>query len=76
MASRTSSLKFLSLLSFLFAIVQMAMAGDPDIFTDFIVPPNANVNGNFFTYTSFRALFGGDPHRPSHSLQGYEGILG
>ncbi|CAN6557284.1 unnamed protein product [Malus baccata var. baccata] len=63
MASRTSSLRFLSLLIFSFAIVQMAMAGDPDIITDFIVPPNENgtLDGNFFTYTGFRALVGADP---------------
>ncbi|KAB2606465.1 germin-like protein 9-3 [Pyrus ussuriensis x Pyrus communis] len=63
MASRTSSLRFFSLIIFSFSIVQMAIAGDPDIITDFIVPPNANgtVDGNFFTYTGFRALVEGDP---------------
>ena len=40
----------------------MAMAGDPDILTDFIVPPNVtNVNGNFFTFTGLRDLFKGGP---------------
>ncbi|KAM0996899.1 hypothetical protein ACFX2I_006790 [Malus domestica] len=63
MASRTSSLKFFSLIIFSFAIFQIAIAGDSDILTDFIVPPNANgtVDGNFFTYTGFRALVEGDP---------------
>lgn len=34
------------------------LAGDPDILTDFIVPPNtnpANITGAFFTYTGFRS---------------------
>ncbi|CAB4283379.1 unnamed protein product [Prunus armeniaca] len=61
MASRTSTLKFFSLLISSFAIVQMAMAGDPDILTDFVVPPNGTVDGNFFTYTGFRVLVGGAP---------------
>ncbi|CAB4283286.1 unnamed protein product [Prunus armeniaca] len=61
MASRTSSLKFFSLLICSIAIVQMATAGDPDIITDFIAPPNGTVDGNFFTYTGFRVLVGGGP---------------
>ncbi|KAM1554102.1 hypothetical protein ACFX15_006558 [Malus domestica] len=65
MASRTSSLRFLSLLVFSYDIVQMAMAGDPDIITDFIVPPN----GNFFTYTGFRALVGGGPPTPFNVMK-------
>ena len=40
----------------------MAMAGDPDILTDFIVPPNVtDVDGTFFTFTGLRALYGGGP---------------
>ncbi|CAN6692076.1 unnamed protein product [Malus baccata var. baccata] len=71
MASRTSSLRFLSLLVFSYDIVQMAMAGDPDIITDFIVPPNENgtLNGNFFTYTGFRALVGGGPPTPLNVMK-------
>ncbi|KAK7324854.1 hypothetical protein VNO77_28736 [Canavalia gladiata] len=54
----TTTLKFLSMIIFAFAIVQISMAGDPDILTDFIVPPNVNtVDGNFFTFTGFRVLF-------------------
>ncbi|PON65432.1 Germin [Parasponia andersonii] len=37
------------------------MAGDPDILTDFIVPPNLslpNITGSFFTYTGLRSLAG------------------
>ncbi|XP_030975030.1 germin-like protein 9-3 [Quercus lobata] len=38
------------------------MAGDPEIFTDFIVPPNVtNVDENFFTFTGLRDLFKGGP---------------
>ncbi|CAL9000118.1 unnamed protein product [Prunus brigantina] len=61
MASRTSNLKFFSLLISSFAIVQMAMAGDPDIISDFLLPANGTVDANFFTYTGFRVLVGGDP---------------
>ena len=40
----------------------MAMAGDPDILTDFIVPPYVtDVDGTFFTFTGLRALYGGGP---------------
>ncbi|GLT65577.1 hypothetical protein SLA2020_430510 [Shorea laevis] len=40
-----------------FAIFHMAIAGDADIISDFIVPPNVtNVDGNFFTYTGMRAI--------------------
>ncbi|PRQ32472.1 putative germin [Rosa chinensis] len=58
MASRTSRLKFFSLLISSLAIVQMATA-DPDILTDFIAP-NKTVDGNFFTFTGMRVLVGGD----------------
>ncbi|KAL2536109.1 Germin-like protein subfamily 2 member 4 [Forsythia ovata] len=44
------------------AIVQMAMAGDPDILTDFVLPTNlTNVDGNFFTFTGMRVLIGIPP---------------
>lgn len=40
-----------------FAIFHMAIAGDADIISDLIVPPNVtNVDGNFFTYTGMRAI--------------------
>lgn len=39
----------------------MAMAGDPDILSDFLVPANqTNVDGNFFTYTGMRVLVNED----------------
>ncbi|KAK7257615.1 hypothetical protein RIF29_31701 [Crotalaria pallida] len=54
----STSLKALSLIIFAFAIVQITKAGDPDILTDFIAPPNATIDGNFFTNTGFRFLVG------------------
>ncbi|KAK8561472.1 hypothetical protein V6N13_149348 [Hibiscus sabdariffa] len=57
MASKISTLKFISLLLSSFAIVQIVLAGDPDILTDFLVPANQNtVDGNFFTYTGMRVV--------------------
>ncbi|KAL2239313.1 germin-like protein 9-3 [Sesamum indicum] len=39
------------------AMIQTSMAGDPDILTDFIVPPNSPPpDGNFFTFTGMRSL--------------------
>ncbi|KAJ9177912.1 hypothetical protein P3X46_009840 [Hevea brasiliensis] len=62
MASVTSILKFFSLLAASFAIVQMAMAGDPDIVSDFLVPSNTTgVDGAFFTFTGMRSLIGAEP---------------
>lgn len=44
------------------ALSQMAMAGDPNILTDFIVPSNVtSVDGNFFTFTGMRALVDAAP---------------
>ncbi|XVF05142.1 hypothetical protein REPUB_Repub05bG0146200 [Reevesia pubescens] len=35
----------------------MALAGDPDITSDFLVPPDMNnIDGNFFTFTGMRDL--------------------
>ncbi|BFG34791.1 hypothetical protein CerSpe_210650 [Prunus speciosa] len=39
----------------------MEMAGDPDILTDFIAPPNGTVHANFFTYIGFRVVVGEGP---------------
>ncbi|XP_061978320.1 germin-like protein 9-3 [Populus nigra] len=62
MASASSTFKFLSLLVALFVIAKMAIAGDPDIISDFIVPLNATtVDGAFFTFTGMRALVGTQP---------------
>ncbi|XP_007015781.2 PREDICTED: germin-like protein 9-3 [Theobroma cacao] len=61
MALRTSTLKFLFLLLSSFAICQMALAGDPDITSDFLVPAKQRkVDGNFFTFTGMRVLINED----------------
>ncbi|KZV30543.1 germin-like protein 9-3 [Dorcoceras hygrometricum] len=45
-----------------------AKAGDPDILTDFILPPNRlEVGGDFFTFTGFRSLVT-DPIPPSFKV--------
>ncbi|CAI0403827.1 unnamed protein product [Linum tenue] len=36
-----------------------AFSGDPDSLTDFIAPPNATVDGSFFTFTGFGFLVNG-----------------
>ncbi|GFZ18792.1 hypothetical protein Acr_27g0005310 [Actinidia rufa] len=42
-------------LAIAFIALRMAMAGDPDIIFDFIVPPNTTiVDGNIFTFTGMR----------------------
>ncbi|XP_057806971.1 germin-like protein 9-3 [Salvia miltiorrhiza] len=40
------------------ALIQTTRAGDPDILTDYVIPPNtpAPVDGGFFTFTGMRAL--------------------
>ncbi|XP_016679355.2 germin-like protein 9-3 [Gossypium hirsutum] len=55
-ASRISTMKLLSLVLSSFVIVQIALAGDPDILSDFLVPNQNNVDGSFFTYTGMRVL--------------------
>nr|GFA77169.1 germin-like protein 9-3 [Tanacetum cinerariifolium] len=51
-------LQFFLLLSISCAILHISMAGDPDILTDFIPPPNLTgpLDGNYFTFTGMRAL--------------------
>ncbi|KAM4119143.1 hypothetical protein ACJW30_03G037700 [Castanea mollissima] len=61
MASKTFSMTFFSLLVFSFAIIQMAIAGDPDILSDFIVPANVTIDEKFFTFTGMRALIWSGP---------------
>ncbi|TYI33551.1 hypothetical protein ES332_A04G141600v1 [Gossypium tomentosum] len=56
MASRISTMKLLSLVLSSFVIVQIALAGDPDILSDFLAPNQNNVDGSFFTYTGMRVL--------------------
>ncbi|KAF3453961.1 hypothetical protein FNV43_RR04403 [Rhamnella rubrinervis] len=57
---------FKAFLVVIFSIVvaHTAIAGDPDILTDFIVPSNLtniNIDGNFFTFTGMRALVDASP---------------
>ncbi|XP_074325498.1 germin-like protein 9-3 [Apium graveolens] len=60
MASPKSILNHVFLLVSAFAVIEIAMAGDPDILTDFVVPANlTSVDGNFFTFTGLRVLVGG-----------------
>ncbi|KAF5751713.1 hypothetical protein HS088_TW02G00730 [Tripterygium wilfordii] len=61
MASKFSSLQIFLLLVASFAIVQMVKAGDPNILSDFLVPANTIIDGNFFTYTGMRALVNSTP---------------
>ncbi|KAM7502307.1 hypothetical protein LguiB_001211 [Lonicera macranthoides] len=65
MASKHSLLQFFFLFIACFAVVERAIAGDPDILTDFVIPANWTANpiidGNFFTFTGMRVLIGADP---------------
>ncbi|KAF5751714.1 hypothetical protein HS088_TW02G00731 [Tripterygium wilfordii] len=61
MASKFSSLQICLLLVASFAIVQMVKAGDPNILSDFLVPANTTIDGNFFTYTGIRAIVNSKP---------------
>ncbi|KAA8544270.1 hypothetical protein F0562_022282 [Nyssa sinensis] len=54
---------YLCLLLAIFAASWMVQASDPDITSDFIVPPNSNnITGNFFTFTGLCSVF--DPQTP------------
>ncbi|KAK2983229.1 hypothetical protein RJ640_023349 [Escallonia rubra] len=57
-----SKRELLYVLAVVFASLHIAMAGDPDILSDFVVPPNVViVTADFFTYTGMRVLVGGSP---------------
>ncbi|XVE50565.1 hypothetical protein DITRI_Ditri01bG0172900 [Diplodiscus trichospermus] len=52
------------ILALVLAFPFLAICGDPDILTDFVVPFGVNptqLNGTFFTYTGMRPLFTSDP---------------
>nr|XP_043622619.1 germin-like protein 9-3 [Erigeron canadensis] len=53
-----TKLQFFLVLILSCATLQISMAGDPDILSDFIVPPgfSSPIDGNFFTFTGMRAL--------------------
>ncbi|KAM6576527.1 hypothetical protein CsatB_028364 [Cannabis sativa] len=65
MASKAYSHIVLSVLLILscFGFLEMTMAGDPDILTDFVLPINTSqgVDGSFFTFTGLESLMGADP---------------
>lgn len=62
MALNTIQKGFVLKLLLAFACFQVAISGDPDITSDFLVPQNVSyVDGKFFTYTGFRALIGAKP---------------
>ncbi|KAJ0789288.1 putative germin, rmlC-like cupin domain superfamily, rmlC-like jelly roll [Helianthus annuus] len=46
-------------LVFMFAIICIANAGDPNILTEFIAPNNT-IDANYFTFTGMRQLVGGE----------------
>ncbi|KAH1034228.1 hypothetical protein GYH30_054569 [Glycine max] len=53
----STTFKVLTLMISIFAIMQISRAGDLDILTDFIVPPNTIPDGNLFTFIGFRVIF-------------------
>ncbi|KAI3458814.1 hypothetical protein Pfo_015477 [Paulownia fortunei] len=53
--------EFLLHLALILVTLHLALAGDADILSDFIVPPNTTVDGNFFTYTGLRSFIGAQP---------------
>lgn len=58
----TASLNIILLLAFIAAAPLIADAGDPDILTDFVIPPffpPPTIDGNFFTFTGMRVLTNG-----------------
>ena len=57
MAISRSKLEFFFALVLAFTTLHMVTAGDADITSDFLVPPNVTkVDSNFFTFTSMRTL--------------------
>lgn len=40
-------------------VVQVAVSSDPNILTDYVVPPNMTVDANYFTYTGVRSIVNG-----------------
>ncbi|XP_004487727.1 germin-like protein 9-3 [Cicer arietinum] len=52
----STATKVLTLIISSLALMQITVAGDPDILTDFIAPFGSQIDGNFFTFTGFRAL--------------------
>ncbi|KAI9387915.1 hypothetical protein POPTR_010G240600v4 [Populus trichocarpa] len=62
MASNTINQGFILILVLIFGCFQIAISGDADIISDFIVPPNVTkVDGKLFTFTALRSLVGAKP---------------
>ncbi|CAK7325209.1 unnamed protein product [Dovyalis caffra] len=61
MASNPINQGFILILVLTFACFQIAISGDADILSDFIVPPNATIDGKLFTFTGLRSLVGAKP---------------
>uniref|UniRef100_A0A2N9GZX5 Germin-like protein n=1 Tax=Fagus sylvatica TaxID=28930 RepID=A0A2N9GZX5_FAGSY len=62
MALKTFKHELIFKLVISFAIFQTVIGGDPDILSDFIVPPNVTIlDSNFFTFTGMRTLLGAPP---------------
>ena len=62
MAISMSKLEFFFALVLAFTTLHMVTAGDADITSDFLVPPNVTkVDSNFFTFTSMRTLLKANP---------------
>nr|GMD71345.1 germin-like protein 9-3 [Ipomoea batatas] len=56
------AINFLAIVTVLLAILHLTSAGDPDILTDFVLPPDVqSADPNFFTYTGFRSLVNAPP---------------
>nr|GMD64652.1 germin-like protein 9-3 [Ipomoea batatas] len=56
------AINFLAIVTIFLAILHLTSAGDPDILTDFVLPPDVpSADPNFFTYTGFRSLVGAPP---------------
>ncbi|KAL8210599.1 hypothetical protein R6Q57_005036 [Mikania cordata] len=50
-----TSILYITLLSF--TVVQVTVSSDPDILTDYVLPPNTTVtDANYFTYTGVRSI--------------------
>ncbi|GMY21652.1 germin-like protein 9-3 [Fagus crenata] len=53
----------------------MAIAGDPDIISDFIVPTNVTtIDASFFTFTGMRALIKSGPPTNTTTFKAWKGL--
>lgn len=61
MSTNKMALSSLTLIIFLLVLITPSLAGDADILTDYVAPPNGTIDGAFFTYTGLRAFIGSNP---------------